>query len=260
MKTTVRLFVAVFATGFASLNVMADAAVDIARAQETLRRVLLISGQYEGRDVVLTAPAPLADKTGKYFAPYDANGALTAWAQKAIEATAGSVVGEKAGGMAVNAVGGVIPGAGLLSPFAKKKGKEAGAQAAVGGAKFIKSSSAYSFNSGDDLAVFVHAKFANSANYKQALMATVSVYPELETTFEPAIKAAYAKAEAVKAEADKQKAIQVAAEKAAVAEKAAKEKADADKAAAEKIAADKAAADKAATEKTAAAAVVAPSL
>lgn len=235
MKSLVRSFGVLVLSGLcATTTVFADAA-DIVRAEAVLRKVLLISGQYQGKDLVLTAPNPLTDKTGLYFVPYDANGELTPWAAKAVEATVGGMAGEKAGGAAVSALGSAIPGAGLLSPFAKKKGKELGAKTAVGGPEFIKSSSTYSFNSLNDYSVFLHAKFAGKPTYTKALASAISVYPELETTLEPAIKAAYTAAENAR----------VAAEA-----KVAAEKALADKAAADKAAAEKAAAALAATKST----------
>ncbi len=205
MKSSVRVFLVFIFSSVCALNAFGSAA-DIARIEEVVRKVLLISGQYAGKDLVLTAPVPLTDKTGKYFAPYGTDGELNAWGKKALEANVGSLAGEKAGGMAVSAVGSVIPGAGLLSPFAKKKSKELGAKAAVGGSDFIKKSSDYSFNSLEDYAVFLHAKFSGLTTYKQALASTIAVYPELETTLEPAIKAAYAQAEAAKAKAAAEKA------------------------------------------------------
>jgi hypothetical protein len=221
MKSFVCLVSVLAVSGFCVSSVSANTAADIARAEKVLRQVLFVAGQYEGKDLVLAAPEPLTNKTGMYCVPYDATGELTPWAAKAVEATAGGIAGEKAGGAAVSALGGAIPGAGLLSPFAKKKGKELGAKTAVGGAEFIKSSSTYSFNSLNDYAVFLHAKFAGKPTYMKALASAISVYPELETTLEPAIKGAY-----------------VAAENARVAAAA--------KAAAEKVLADKAAAELAA--------------
>ncbi|CAM3063055.1 hypothetical protein [Rariglobus hedericola] len=223
MHSFARLFATLLVTGSCTLSVMANTAADIARAETVMRKVLLVSGQYEGKNLVLTAPAPVADKKGKYFAPYDGNGELTPWAKKAVEANLGSIAGDKAAGGAMTALGGAIPGAGLLSPFAKKKAKEVGAKAAVGGEEFIKNSSTYAFNSIEDYSVFLHAKFANSPTYKQALASTLAVYPELETALEPALKAAYAKAEQVKVAAEKQLAIKVAAEKLALEKVAAAE-------------------------------------
>ncbi|HSI08135.1 MAG: hypothetical protein ACAH89_07035 [Rariglobus sp.] len=219
MKSLVRSFGVLLLSGLCATSAFANAA-DIVRAEAVLRKVLLISGQYQGKDLVLTAPAPLTDKTGLFFVPYDANGELTPWASKAVEATVGGMAGEKAGGAAVSALGGAIPGAGLLSPFAKKKGKELGAKAAVGGPEFIKSSSTYSFNSLNDYSVFLHAKFSGKPTYTKALASAISVYPELETTLEPAIKAAYTAAENARVAA----AAKVVAEK-ALADKAAAEKA-----------------------------------
>lgn len=204
MKSSIRVFLVLIFSSACALTSFGSAA-DVARIEEVVRKVILISGQYEGKDLALAAPSPLTDKSGKYFAPYGADGELTAWGKKALEANVGSIAGEKAGGMAVSAAGSVIPGAGLLSPFAKKKGKELGAKAAVGGSDFIKKTSDYSFNSLEDYAVFLHAKFSGQPTYKQALASTIAVYPELEAALEPAIKAAYAQAEAAKAKAAAEK-------------------------------------------------------
>ena len=195
MKSFVRALSVLVLASLCVASLSANTAADIARAEKVLRQVLFISGQYEGKDLVLIAPTPLTNKAGMYCVPYDANGELTPWAAKAVEATAGGMAGEKAGGAAVSALGGAIPGAGLLSSFAKKKGKELGAKAAVGGPEFIKSSSTYSFNSLNDYSVFLHAKFSGKPTYTKALASAISVYPELETTLEPAIKSAYVQAE-----------------------------------------------------------------
>jgi hypothetical protein len=80
---------------------------------------------------------------------------------------------------------------GLLAMGAKKKGKELGALAAVGGADFVKQSSSYSFNSVQDLAVHMHLHHAGSADYLKAFAATMAVYPDFEKAYEPAVRSAY---------------------------------------------------------------------
>ena len=79
--------------------------------------------------------------------------------------------------------------------LAKKKGKEMGAVAAVGGEKFMRQTSSRSFNNLDDYAVYLHVTHAGTAGYDQALAAAMAVYPELEAGYQPAIQNAYKRAQ-----------------------------------------------------------------
>jgi hypothetical protein len=138
------------------------------------------------------APQPVANKGGKYFAPFDANGQLTAWANKALAANVGAALGSKAGEKAGQMAASKIPLAGgLLAMGAKKKGKELGALAAVGGADFVKESSSLSFNSVQDLALYMHLNHANGTDYVKAFAAAMAIYPDLEKTYEGTIKGTY---------------------------------------------------------------------
>lgn len=187
----------------ASLPALAGAAdvADLARAQVVFARVMNGLDQYKKVAAVAgavqaaapVAPQPLANKSGKFFAPYDANGELTAWANKALSANVGAAIGSKAGEKAGQMAASKIPLAGgLLAMGAKKKGKELGALAAVGGADFVKQSSSASFGSVQDLAVYMHLNYAGKADYLKAFAATMALYPDLEKTYEGAIKQAYA--------------------------------------------------------------------
>jgi hypothetical protein len=137
------------------------------------------------------APAPIRGNTGKFMSPYRADGTPTAWVDKAILAkTAGDVgqaAGKKGGEMALKQV--PIAG-GMLGGMA---GKETGRQiavAAAGGWEFIQSSSDLSFNNIDDLAVYLYAKHSSDPKYRDALVATEGVYPDLTEHFEKAIRTA----------------------------------------------------------------------
>jgi hypothetical protein len=167
---------------------------DVIRAQKILTVVLDLTAKYQAASVNLEAPKPLTDKSGKYFVPYTEKGELAEWATKAINAQAGAALGGKAGEEAVKHLAAKVPFGGLLSGAAKKKGKELGAVAAVGGAKFIKKTSDFSFNNLDDYAVYLHVTHAGTANYAQALATAMSIYPELEKGYQPALQKAYAAA------------------------------------------------------------------
>ncbi len=189
----------------------ADGVADFARAQLMFAQAMNAVQQYKqvaatvdtaaGADANATAPAPVAgpviptpltDKSGKFCCPYDSEGHLVDWANKAIGAQVGAAVGakvgEKAGGMVLSKV----PFGGFLSGAAKKKGKELGALAAVGGADFVKSSSTISFNSLEDLCVYLHMNFAANPEYVKGLAAALAIYPDLEKTYTESLKKAYA--------------------------------------------------------------------
>ena len=104
----------------------------------------------------------------------------------------GAAVGAKAGEKAGSLLAGKVPLAGgLLAMGAKKKGKELGALAAVGGADYVKSSSSLSFHTLDDLALYLHLNCSLSADYVKGFAAAMAIYPGLEKTYEAAVKQAY---------------------------------------------------------------------
>ncbi len=173
-----------------SPNTMAD----IAKAQVLIGKAMEIATKFARYTVELEAPKPRNNTRGKFLLPYDKNGQLTAWAEKALHAKVGAAAGEKAGEMAGNAVASKVPFGGLASGFLKKKGKETGAMAALGGKKFIKKSSAMSFNSIEDYSVYMHVVHGKSAGYEQALAAAMALYPDLEHRYDAAINSAYRRA------------------------------------------------------------------
>lgn len=200
------------ATASASLG-HADTADSVARAAAIVQRVVELNQKYSAYDVELPAASPIAGATGKYLLPIDANGALTEWAQKALQIQVGNVAGEQAGSAAAKGLGSVVPGGGLASGFLKKKGKEAGAMAALGGPDFVKKSSSLSFDNVEAYAVYLHAKLGKNADYSKAVQAAIALYPDLEKTYSASVAAAYetvtkelaakkAAAEAEKAKAD----------------------------------------------------------
>ena len=164
---------------------------DVVRAQKILTAVVKITSKYQALSVDVPAPQPLTNKSGKYFVPYNAKGELTEWASKAFNAQAGAAVGAKVGEKAGQALASKVPFGGMLAGAAKNKGKELGALAAVGGLEFIRSSSEFSFNKLDDYIVYLHVTHSSSPGYAQALATAMSIYPELEKNYDPALKRAY---------------------------------------------------------------------
>lgn len=176
---------------------------DIVRAQVIINQVLQLVAKAKEVQAATgggaapaepVAPDPMDNmaKNGKFFLPFDAEGNLTGWANKAITAQVGAAVGAKAGEKAGSLVASKVPFAGgLLAMGAKKKGKELGAFAAVGGAKFVKESSSYSFANINDLALYMHINCADNPDYIKGFAAAMALYPELEKTYETTVKKAY---------------------------------------------------------------------
>lgn len=214
----------------ASPAAFADAR-DVARAATIVQRMIELNKRFATQNVQLAAPAPISGTSGKFLLPVNADGTLTGWAEKALNAQLGNIAGEQAGKAAAKGLASAVPGGGLASGLLKKKGKEMGATAALGGAEFIRSSSSLSFHTTDEYAVYLHAKLSGTPEYQKALTAAIALYPELETGYDAAVSAAY------------NNAVKVAqAERAAAAALAAKQAAEA-KAAADAAALAKAAAD-----------------
>lgn len=204
----------------------AGAAEDVARAAAIVQRLVELNQKYAAFDVELATPVPAAGVSGKYLLPIDETGALTEWAQKAINAQVGNIAGEQAGAAAGKGLASVVPGGGLASGFLKKKGKEAGAMAALGGAEAVRAGSSVSFDDVRAFAVYLHAKAGKSADYSKAVQAAIALYPDLEKTYSASVSAAYEaavkEAKAKKAAAEKaEKEAKAAAEKAAAAATAA---------------------------------------
>jgi hypothetical protein len=200
-----RLFVSAFVLLLPVLA-RADGVADYARAQLMFAKVM--NAIQQSKQVAATAadagaatgaaaavapavPTPLTDKSGKFFLPYDEKGQLVGWANKAIGAQVGAAVGAKAGEKAGSAMLAKVPFGGLLAGAAKKKGKELGALAAVGGADFVKQSSSFSFARLDDMALYLHVNYSSNPDYIKALAAALAIYPDLEQTYDTAVKKAY---------------------------------------------------------------------
>jgi hypothetical protein len=195
MKLPARLLALTLLTLTASSAAFATSAADIVKAQKILSTVIELTSKYQAVTGKVTAPTPLANTNGKFLVPYGADGMLTEWANKTLSTQVGAAIGAKAGEEAGKQLASRVPFGGLASGLIKKKGKEMGAVAAIGGVDFMKKTSAISFNNLDDYAVYLHVTHANSGDYTRALAAAMAVYPELENRYDDAVKAAFQKAD-----------------------------------------------------------------
>lgn len=172
----------------------ATSAADLVKAQIIIGKILEITSKYQQYNLELTAPTPRPNAKGKYLLPYTESGALTDWAAKSLTVQMGAMVGEKVGEKAGGALASKVPFGGLASGFMKKKGKEMGAMAALGGEDFVRKTSSMSFDNLDDYAVYLQVKHGQEGGFKQALAAAMAIYPQLESSYDGAINNAYKQA------------------------------------------------------------------
>lgn len=188
------LAAAVFVAPFnASALVDSEIMGQIVKAQVIIGQIQQIRDAINAATVELEAPEPRYNNKGKYLLPYTQEGEPTEWAGKVLQSQAGKMVGEKAGGMAANALASKVPFGGLASGFMKKKAKESAAVMAMGGMKYIKKNSDQSFKNLDDYAVFLQARHGSDPDFKMTLAAAIALYPDLEHKFAIAVKQAYRK-------------------------------------------------------------------
>lgn len=149
----------------------------------------------------ITAPSPIAGNSGKYRSPYTAAGTVALWAQKPVaETDNGSDLAASVGG----AVGQQVTQKALdfvpfgLGGMIGQKAGESAARAAtkkniepeLPGMDAVSASSDISFNSADELAVYMYAKHSAHGQYARVLALAQRVYPELQDAYTSAIEKA----------------------------------------------------------------------
>ncbi len=139
----------------------------------------------------LKAPAPILGNAGKYMSPYTEDGTVAPWVEKGRAASAGAGVGGFLGAQAGAKLAENIPfvGGWIGQSVGESLGRQT-ALAMVGGEEFIKANSDLSFNSVNDLAVYMYAKNSSHKDYAAVLDLTQKIYPDLKTGYYPAIAAA----------------------------------------------------------------------
>ncbi len=123
--------------------------------------------------------------------PYTSDDVLAEWVDKAINAKTGAVVGKTigayAGQQALNNtpfIGGILGatiGEGIGRSVAIK---------AAGGWEYIRETSDISFNSINNMAVYLYVNHSTHKHYNDALSATYEIYPKLQKNYAKAIRKA----------------------------------------------------------------------
>ena len=179
---------------FSSQAMQAASVADLAKAQAIIHKINELVEKYREMTIELEAPKSMANSNGKYVLPFNDDGELTGWANKALEAQAGAAVGEKAGSAVGKALATKVPLGGFMAGSAKKKGKQVGAATAMGGMKFIKESSNRSLNKVDDYIVYLHVVHGSNPDYQKGMASAMALYPEMEGRADFAKKNAYKQA------------------------------------------------------------------
>lgn len=152
----------------------------------------------------LRPPTPIQGTAGKFMSPFTSDGVTAGWVTKsmqvqaagAVGSMAGSYAGDKVANQAASHLASAVPIPGM-SFLAQKAGKAAGQAAghgialqAIGGEAFLKSSTDLSFNTLEDMAVFMYANYYSHADYQKIAAATAAIYPEFPTVYQKAIQTA----------------------------------------------------------------------
>lgn len=139
----------------------------------------------------LRSPKPIQSSAGKFLSPYTSDGTVAEWVVKGRAAklggALGNMAGQKAGEKALSAV--PIFGSWLGGKAGDKMGR-AMALRWVGGEAAMRASSDLSFNSIDDMIVYLYTEGypAKSKDWKDVYDLTKAIYPELEERWADAIK------------------------------------------------------------------------
>lgn len=136
----------------------------------------------------LTPPEPIKGNTGEFMSPYTQDDVLAEWVDMGIKARMAGSVGQVVGAEIGQRVLGQIPFVGGF--IGQKAGKAAGKAIAIqmcGGEEKIKATSDLSFNSLDDLALYIYVKHSKDTNYNDVFKAVTGIYPDLQERYPQAL-------------------------------------------------------------------------
>jgi len=136
----------------------------------------------------MVCPQPINGNSGKFMCPFTQDDVMAEWVDKAVSAKLGAAIGKTAGTYAGRKVaeklGSQVPIVGGW--LGSKAGEAAGRQVAIGlagGMKHIKETSDLSFNSLEDMSIYLYKKCSSLDHYQEALQATFEIYPEFAAAY-----------------------------------------------------------------------------
>ncbi len=139
----------------------------------------------------LVSPTPIQGNTGRYMSPYTSDAVLAEWVDKALNAKIGSTIGKTVGAYAGQKAFDDTPLLGAI--LGASIGGEIGRNLAIeasGGWEFIRETSDLSFNSLDNMSVYLYVNHSSHDHFNEAMNATFEIYPELKDRYFYAIKRA----------------------------------------------------------------------
>lgn len=139
----------------------------------------------------IAAPAPIEGVTGKYVCPFTSDGVTAGWVTKSMQVKAAGQIGSMAGNYAGQKAMEQVPFVGGF--LGKKAGQAMGRQVAlssIGGEAFLRGSSDLSFNSLEEMSVYIYANYSANPDYPKILAATYAIYPEMEAVYVGAVQRA----------------------------------------------------------------------
>ena len=120
-----------------------------------------------------------------------ADGVTAGWVTKSMQVKAAGQIGSMAGNYAGQKAMEQVPFVGGF--LGKKAGAAVGrgvALKAIGGEEFLRSSTDLSFNSLNDMALFMYVNYSTNPEYQKILDATYAIYPDFQTAYLPALQSA----------------------------------------------------------------------
>lgn len=141
------------------------------------------------------SPTPIYDNSGRFMSPYTSDGVLAEWVNNARNAEMGSAIGGMAGAYAGQKLAENIPffGGWLGQEIGSTVGREVALEMA-GGEEVLRGTSDISFNSLEELSVWMYVTHSNHQHYQDALESAMSIYPELRDIYHQALLSASARA------------------------------------------------------------------
>lgn len=139
----------------------------------------------------LIAPSPIIGNSGKFMCPYTQDDVVALWVDKSVNAAMGATVGKTAGAFVGAKALEQVPFVGSL--LGARAGEAIGRGIAVkacGGWDYIRETSDLSFNSLDDLAVWMYVTKSANEHYADVDKAIAGIYPKYRERFLAAIKSA----------------------------------------------------------------------
>ena len=140
-------------------------------------------------------PPSISGNTGKYMCPWTSDDVVAPWVEKGRLASAaagiGSALGKEAGMRALEAV--PFVGSWLGGKAGRAIGRKIAVQMA-GGWDYIRETSDVSFDSFDDMSVYIYVKYSKTEHYRDVLKVARGIYPEFDDRYPRAVNKAINKA------------------------------------------------------------------